>query len=235
MSRVFRFKQFAVDDSASGMKVGTDAVLLGALANHSPTASVLDIGTGSGLIALMLAQRFPTANITGVEIDASAAQQAEINFQQSPWAERLASVHADVQQWQPPQLFDLIVSNPPYFNKGFPIIDPQRKNAREQESLACAGLMQFVAQWLHANGSFWMVSPVDYFLQAKTKMQDLGLSLRHQTNIQASVSKDPNRVVACFTKEQQPAAQLSTIVIRSSDNSYTQQYLELTAPFYLFA
>lgn len=235
MSRVFRFKQFAVDDSASGMKVGTDAVLLGALAQHSGTATVLDVGTGCGLIALMLAQRFPAANITGVEIDALAARQAAANFQQSPWAERLTSVQADIQQWQPPQLFDLIVSNPPYFDKGFPIVDPQRKNAREQETLASADLMHFVAQWLSANGTFWMVSPVDYFLRAKTQLQELGLSLWHQINIQASAVKDPNRVVACFSKEQQPAAQMSTIVIRSSDNSYTQQYLELTAPFYLFA
>ena len=111
----FNFKQFSVQQDLCSMKVGTDGVLLGAWTNTDNANRILDIGTGTGLIALMLAQR-STANITAVDAEANACEQAKINFYDSPWADRLQLVHSKIQDFHSDQLFDLIVSNPPYFS-----------------------------------------------------------------------------------------------------------------------
>lgn len=132
---MFQFKQFSIDDSMSGMKIGTDGVLLGAWAGKgvskslplggdsegAPSLSVLDIGTGTGLITLMMAQRFPSALITGIDIDGGAAEEAMRNMASSPWKERIKIIHTALQDMTESEQFDLIVSNPPYFmGKAYP-------------------------------------------------------------------------------------------------------------------
>lgn len=235
MSRRFTFKRFAVDDSRCGMKVGTDAVLLGCLAEQPAPEAILDIGTGCGLIALMLAQRFQNARVTGVDIDEPSALQAADNFARSPWAARLTSVSADATTWLPALSFDLIVSNPPYFENSFPVSDPQRKKARSQFTLDNAGLMHCASQWLNENGSFWFVSPIDYFNVAEIHLKTLGLSLQQRIHIHPSDTKGPNRVVACFTKKSNSQANSRSLSIRTAGHAYTADYLKLTKDFYLFA
>src|SRR5574344_2567439 len=125
----FRFKQFSVFQERCAMKVGTDGVLLGAWAKVDAANRILDIGTGTGLVALMLAQR-STAMITAVEIDEEAAIQAEENFCQSPWANRFEVVNSDITSYETDALFDVIVSNPPYFVDSLQCPDGQRSLAR---------------------------------------------------------------------------------------------------------
>ena len=131
----FTFKQFHVQHDRCAMKVGTDGVLLGCWTDVPAAGSVLDIGTGSGLIALMIAQR-TNAQIDAIDIASDAYEQACINFAQSPWNERLKAYIASIQEWQHEALYDLIISNPPYFNNSLKNPDKGRELARHTDSLS---------------------------------------------------------------------------------------------------
>ena len=131
----FRFKQFTVYHDRCAMKVGTDGVLLGAWTNLSQSRRILDIGTGTGLIALMMAQRVPEVPITAIDIDAEAVNQANENFSASPWNNRLEAVLQDVCTYTEKNSFDTIVSNPPYFINSLKCPDNQRTTARHTDTL----------------------------------------------------------------------------------------------------
>lgn len=217
------------------MKLGTDAVLLGCIAAQPAPAFILDIGTGSGVIALQLAQRFPEAHILGIEIDDTSAAQAALNFAASPWAKRLACLRTDVCTWESDQKFDLIVSNPPYFKDSFPIENEQRKIARGQHTLDSSTLMQRATELLADDGSFWFISPLDYFETAAQHLQLLGLNLARQTLIHPIRGKPANRIIACFTKITCLQSIQDRLTIRETTQAYTTEYLKLTQAFYLFA
>jgi tRNA1Val (adenine37-N6)-methyltransferase len=233
LSRLFRFKQFGLDDSGAAMKLGTDAVLLGCLAEHLAPTNILDIGTGSGVIALQLAQRFEGAAITALEIEVAAAAQAQRNFEASAWDNRLQLVHADLAQWQPAQLFDLICCNPPYYQNTYPIADAQRRVARSHEQLSFEQLAQSVASLLADDGVFWVILPVDGLSDLQQCMARAGLYPQTIISIYPKADKACNRQVAAFCSRISVKIEEWSLCLRLADNSYTAEYRRLTEAFYL--
>lgn len=215
------------------MKLGTDAVLLGCYASHADPKTILDIGTGSGVIALQLAQRFAQATITALEIDPAATAQAQANFNDSAWSDRLQAIQEDVVSWTSEQPFDLICCNPPFYENSFPVLDAQRRMARSHVQLGFKQLAQSVTRLLAPSGSFWVILPVEALQRLQTCLLEEGLYPHEIISIHPKSDKACNRKVAHFKKTVSGAAKEQTICIRNSDNSYTAAYKDLTAAFYL--
>ena len=159
--KTFRFKQFAVLNDRTAMKVGTDGVLLGAWCPVEGMRHVLDVGTGCGVIALMVAQRNHTALIDAIDIDHDAIEEATLNFVASPWSERLTAIEADFNDMTRHDRYDMIVSNPPYFTDSLLPPDAARTMARHTESLTYSQLIEGAAQRLTDEGILALISPTD--------------------------------------------------------------------------
>ncbi|WP_437888224.1 tRNA(1)(Val) (adenine(37)-N(6))-methyltransferase TrmN [Phytobacter sp. V91] len=232
----FTFKQFFVAHDRCAMKVGTDGILLGAWAPVSRANRILDIGAGSGLISLMLAQR--TADnvvIDAIELDEQAATQAQENFQASPWASRLRVHQADVVEWSNGQTvrYSLIVSNPPYFEQGVECSTAQREQARYTTTLDHASLLECAAALISEEGFFCVILPVDVSEAFTSKAQGIGWHLRLRTDVAEYETRLPHRVLLAFS----PAAGecfTDRLVIRGADQHYSESYTALTQAFYLF-
>ena len=232
----FTFKQFFVAHDRCAMKVGTDGILLGAWSPVSRAKRILDIGTGSGLVSLMLAQR--TADdvvIDAIELDEQAATQAQENAQASPWASRLLVQQADVIEWSPVQTlrYDLIVSNPPYFEQGVECATPQREQARYTTTLDHSALLESAAALITEDGFFCVILPVDVSEAFTLKAQGMGWHLRLRTDVTEYENRLPHRVLLAFS----PASGecfTDRLVIRGADQHYSESYTALTQAFYLF-
>lgn len=232
----FTFKQFFIAHDRCAMKVGTDGILLGAWAPVMQVNAILDIGSGSGLLALMLAQR--TAGnipVDAVELDAAAAQQAEENVQASPWSSRITVHQSDIRSWSPPlnRRYSLIVSNPPYFEKGVACSSAEREQARYTTTLSYQALLICAKQWVTESGFFCVVLPtivVDDFIQQATQ---LGWHLRLRTDVAETEARPPHRVLLALSL--QPGAfSLTHRVIRGADKQYSPEFRQLTGDFYLY-
>jgi tRNA1Val (adenine37-N6)-methyltransferase len=163
MRNIFHFKEFKIDQSDCAMKVNTDGVLLAALIQSENPKKILDIGTGTGLIALMLAQRFSTATIDAVEIDQKAANRAEKNFSESPFSDRLKSFHSSIEDFfiRNSELYDLIVSNPPFFINSLKSENPLKEQARHTSNSFFENLLIQSANKLTPNGSIFLILPLE--------------------------------------------------------------------------
>jgi tRNA1Val (adenine37-N6)-methyltransferase len=234
---VFRFKQFEVKQSDSAMKVGTDSVLLGCLAEQAGTSAILDIGTGTGLLCLMMTQRFPHAIIDAVEIDASAYEEAKLNAEQSPWNDRITIHHQSFQDFEnaAAKKYDLIISNPPYYKASgnIKIADVSRSNARHDGELPFEALLKGCSSLLQNEGSCWFVLPIQEAEWLVAACSTCGLYLNQRISIFPKRSKEANRVVLALGKTQQPLIE-KRITIYNEDGSYTQEYFELTQEFLLW-
>ena len=228
----FRFKQFSIDDSKCAMKVGTDAVILGAWVNISPDGSILDIGTGCGLLALMAAQR-SNGHITAIEIDESTALQSKENFASSPWSERIDMVHGAVQQFQPGNVFDLIICNPPYFTNALKAPDHQRNLARHNDSLSFESLLFSIDRLLNDDGTFAFILPATDALELISLAAVHQLHLNRCCTVFSREDKAPNRIMAEISRHESiPIKEM--LCIRNKNNEYSLEYKELTKEFYLF-
>ena len=192
--RIQTFKQFVVHDDACGMKVGTDALLLGSWAgacketSAEPVSEVLDIGTGSGVLALMLAQRFPAATVHAVELEPDAAQQALENVERSPFRDRIAVHHRAFQGWE--GRVDLAVCNPPFFH-GHPKSQDRKRNlARHDDTLPLSALFKSVKACLTENGEFALVFPEDRVSELMDVAQANGFHLWAKVTLQATEAHD---------------------------------------------
>jgi len=218
------------------MKVGTDGVLLGAWTNTDNARRILDIGTGTGLIALMLAQR-STANITAVDAEANACEQAKINFDDSPWADRLQLVQSKIQDFYSDYLFDLIVSNPPYFSGYYSSDDLSRDIARSADILLpYEDLIAAAKRLLKADGRLSLILPADQQEKIVTIANQNGLALSRLTFVKTKNTKESKRILLEFVNtSNQVKAIIDELIIQSDDNGrvYTQEYIHLTKDFYL--
>ncbi|WP_290619032.1 MULTISPECIES: tRNA1(Val) (adenine(37)-N6)-methyltransferase [unclassified Arsukibacterium] len=244
MSSGFKCKQFFVGHAQCAMKVGTDGLLLGAWAslptcvssaNHTAITvanTMLDIGTGSGLISLMLAQRAPDATIHAIELDPAAAAQASCNFLQSPFSKRLKLLKGDILTYQPAERYALIVSNPPFFDNALLSKDGQRNQARHTASLPMPLLLAKAAALLAAGGSFALVLP-DSSAEAFCRMAyEQGWYLRVNCVVYSRTSKAPLRRLMQWQRE--PCCpQQQQLVIHDRKGGYTEQYRTLLREFYL--
>lgn len=215
------------------MKVGTDGVLLGAWAGvRASDRRVLDVGTGTGLIALMLAQRAPEARIVGVDVDDVA--QARENADASPWGSRLMFVQAPVQEFESAERFDLIVSNPPFFVDSLTCPDPGRTTARHAVRLPFEELRDAVVRLLGPGGRFAVVLPTD--MAARFEAVCAGyLALSRRAEVRTTPVRAPKRVLLEFVTTQGVIApEISELVIGTGQHEeYTPQYKALTRDFYL--
>ena len=232
-AEVFRFKQFEVHQQRSAMKVGTDGVLVGAWASVQPEdRAILDIGTGTGLIALMLAQRNPEAKVIGVEIDAESAAQARENVDRSPWSDRVEIVESAVQEFATDERFDLIVSNPPYFVDSLKCSDDSRTTARHTDSLSFAELMRSAARLLKPEGRFAVIVPAEAALSV---IAAGSLHLLRRCDVMTKPTAGaPKRVMLEFSPQFGGAAVRETLTIGDGTaRGYSPEYRALTREFYL--
>ena len=230
----FQFKQFTIWHDKCAMKVSTDGVLLGAWTDVQDASRILDAGTGSGLIAIMLAQRcHPNAHICAVEIDKDAAAQARENVHRSPWKNRIEIVEKDFREYAPAKKFDLIVSNPPYFANSLACPDVQRNMARHDTSLSYEELLNKVDELLTENGKFNVVIPTDS-VSAFTDTASIGFSLYplKQVDVTTKAGKRPKRTLICFSRRYCPC-NTKELVIEAPGPRYSDEYIRLTSPYYL--
>lgn len=232
----FTFKQFFVAHDRCAMKVGTDGVLLGCWAPVAGVTRVLDIGTGSGLLALMLAQRTGgLATIDAVELDTDAAQQAAENVQASPWAGQITVHQADIISWttQCSQRYQLIVSNPPYFTPGNDSSSRARDTARSTTHLTHDALLSCAEALIAEEGYFAVVLPENLGSELVSRAVARGWHLRLRTDIADRENRLPVRVLLAFSPR--PGEIFSDrLVIRDSDNQYSEAYCSLARDFYLY-
>lgn len=232
----FTFKQFFVAHDRCAMKVGTDGILLGAWAPIAQVKHALDIGTGSGLLALMLAQRTDTrVTLDAVELDESAAEQARENVDTSPWAARIQVYQADIQQWQPPHTrrYELIVSNPPFFAEGVPCATSQREQARYTTTLDHVTLLSCAAECITEEGFFCVVLPVDIGNAFVQRAQTMGWHLRLRTDVAETEMRPPHRVLLAFSPTAGECFS-DRLIIRGPEQQYSEGFTALTQDFYLF-
>jgi len=230
----FRFKQFSIVDERSAMKVGTDAVLLGCWAGNAKPANILDIGTGCGLISLMLAQRFPDAKITGIDIHSGSLQDANENFRASEWNSRLGVKHISLQEYAPThkKTFDLIVSNPPFFINSLLPPGSKKKLAKHSGELSFQEVAEASAALLKPEGSLALILPYENREIFKNNATRAGLSLVREIIVHPVRGKTPNRYLSEWGFIQKETVS-NELHIRDEDHNYTRQYIEMTREFYL--
>jgi len=231
----FRFRQFSIDDDRSTMKVGTDAVLLGSWAGRGMPSGVLEIGTGCGVISLMLAQRFPAAQVLAIDIHGPSVQQAGENFGRSSWAARLQAEACSLQelaQRQPPAAYDLIVSNPPYFSNALLPPDNSKKLARHTGKLTFGELAGGVAGLLKPDGLFALILPSGSQEAFELEALRQGLHKLRELAVVPVSGRPPNRFMTewSFTPGEVDFDRLS---IRNENNEYSREYVQMTSAFYV--
>ncbi len=219
------------------MKLGTDSVILGAYVQATQSNKILDIGTGTGILSLMMAQQ-SNAIIQAVELDELAAEEAQFNFEQSPWSEQIKLFKGAIQEFTlhyPPNQFDLIISNPPYFTAGhqFEIEQQNRRMARHTHHLSFDELAKMLSVHLTDQGIAAIVLPT---AEAETFMgiaHDFELYPKEVLKVFPKLSKPYNRMVILFSKEKQITLE-KELIIYKEDHTYTQAYYELTKEYYLW-
>jgi ribosomal protein L11 methyltransferase (prmA) len=234
MPDFFQFKQFVVHQDRCGMKVGTDGVLLGAWAEGGK--HILDIGTGTGLIALMLAQRCQGAEITGVELNEQAALQAQENVDASPFAHQITIENVPIQRFSLQASlhghFDSIVSNPPFYHS-LKSKNHERTLARHTESLTFTELFEAVSLLLAPEGCFSAVIPIEQMDNFLAEAHIKGLFISQVVKVKTVENKQAKRCLVAFTKQPPTVFQEEEATIRDVDGQYTAWYSQLTGDFYL--
>jgi len=234
-SSIFRFKQFEIDQDGCTMKVGTDGVLLGAWADVQDAKEILDIGTGTGVIAIMLAQRNTDAMVDAVEIDASACQTAQQNMKNSPFSNRLNSFEEPIQDYAKTtgKEYDLIVCNPPFFTGGTLSSQTSRNEVRHTIKLPNGELLSCVQRLLRKDGKFCVVLPFIEGLRFKELARNYNLYCTKVTQVKSKKEKPIERLLLQFQKVNQLEETNELIIQFEKRNDFTPEYMALTRAFYL--
>jgi len=232
-ARPFHFKHFSLYHHRSTMKVGTDAILLGRWVEVKPTDFVLDIGTGCGLLPLMLSQK-GVAQVDAVDIDKASIEEATVNFEASQWRDQLKAFCMDIADFRPEKKYDLIVSNPPFFNRYSKCDEERKSRARHNDmTLSYASLCAVAARLLKPDGRFALVLPLNVTNEFMEAASRVGLSLQKRLTIIPIEEKDPNRVNLELGFGKCDSVSEETFVIRDRDNGFTPQYKAFLKDFYL--
>ncbi|WP_202702130.1 tRNA1(Val) (adenine(37)-N6)-methyltransferase [Flavobacterium sp. UGB4466] len=233
---MFQFKQFSVLQDKTAMKVGTDGVLLGAWApiNHNPF-SVLDIGAGTGIIALMLAQRTNAEQIDALEIDEDAYEEAVENFENSPWGDRLFCFHAGLDEFieEPEDEYDLIVSNPPFYAEDYKSENEQRDLARFQDAMPFEELVEAADLLLSENGILAIILPFkeeEKFIALAKESELYPIKI---TRVKGTPTAVVKRSLLAFSRNETSQPEVDELTIEMDRHVYTPQYIDLTKDFYL--
>lgn len=227
---IFKFKHFEVNQSNSAMKIGTDSMVFGSLIDVEGKSNALDIGTGTGVLSLMTAQRNPSLKITAIEIEADAFDEAKINFENSSFQPQLTAFHVDFLDFSPDSKFDLIFSNPPYFENASKSSSLQKNLARHDDSLPLNVLFEKVAVHLTENGLFWVILPNLTFDTYSEFASKFGLHLVKQIEIFGKENQLV-RKIGVFSKTQ-TSPKFDRLTIRKMDGNYTDEYKKLTFEYH---
>lgn len=227
----FRFKQFAVCQSQSAMKVGTDGVLLGAWCDVKGARRILDVGCGTGLVALMVAQRNAETIVDAIDIDAIAVDEANGNFMRSPWADRLSATVADFAYFGVGG-YDAIVSNPPFFTEKVLSPDARRAAARQVDSLPLSVLFGKAYELLNAIGSLSIITPYSIEKEVAFASGEANFWIAKKLIIRTTERKSPKRILWKFTKSETRCCE-NELVLNAEGGVRSAEYQELTDAFYL--
>ena len=233
----FKFKQFSIDQDRCAMKIGTDGVLLGAWASleHQPE-SILDIGAGTGLIALMMAQRSDAFLIDAIEIEENAYEQAVENFEKSDWGDRLFCYHAGfdefVKEMQDEEKYDLIISNPPFFSEDYKSGESNRDQARFADALPLTELIEGTSLLLAENGHFDLIIPFSEEKKAIEIAENFSLFPQKITRVKGTENSPVKRSLISFGFEKSKT-EIDELVLEISRHNYTEDFKELVKDFYL--
>lgn len=232
----FQFKQFSLEQDRCAMKIGTDGVLLGAWTpiENNPF-SILDIGTGTGIIALMLAQRSHAEQIDALEIDDDAYEQAVDNFENSPWGDRLFCFHAGLDEFveEPEDEYDLIVSNPPFYTEDYKTENQQRDLARFSDALPFEDLIEAAALLLSENGIFSVIIPFKEEENFIAIAKEYDLHPFKITRVKGNPASEIKRSLLAFSRNESDTILKDELIIETGRHIYTPEYIELTKDFYL--
>ena len=232
----FQFKQFAVEQNRCAMKIGTDGVLLGAWApiDNNPF-SILDIGTGTGIIALILAQRSGATQIDALEIDEDAYEQATDNFENSPWNDRLFCFHAALDEFieEPEDEYDLIISNPPFYTEDYKSENQQRDLARFSDAMPFEELIEAADLLLSENGIFAVIIPFKEEERFIDLCAEVELFPVKATRVKGSPTTPIVRSLLAFKRYELSVLEADELIIEINRHEYTDEYIELTKDFYL--
>ena len=234
----FRFKRFCIDNTASALKVGTDSVLLGSLMSITgEERRLLDIGTGTGVVAIMAAQRLADAGaaypeITAIEIDAPSAEEAERNFKGCPWSGMLEARHCALQDWRSDAQYDLIFSNPPYFDESLRNPDPRESRARHTESLSYREVLAFAGEKLAPQGRVAMILPAESETAVRRCAAGFDLNTSRVVRIRTTQKKPARRIVVEFTRTRS-TPELQELTIQDG-TAFTEEYRRIAGAFLLY-
>jgi tRNA1Val (adenine37-N6)-methyltransferase len=233
---MFSFKQFSIQQDRCAMKIGTDGVLLGAWVpiTNNPF-SILDVGAGTGIIALMLAQRTNAEQIDALEIDEQAYEQAMDNFEKSPWSDRLFCFHAGLDEFveEPEDEYDLIISNPPFYTEDYKTECEQRDLARFQDAMPFEDLIEAADLLLSENGIFAVIIPFkeeQKFLALAKEMELYPIKI---TRVKGTPTTEIKRSLLAFSRKEITDFPIDELIIEITRHVYTREYITLTKVFYL--
>ena len=227
----FQFKQFRIEQGQTAMKVTTEACLFGSLIETEKAANILDIGSGTGLLSLMLAQNTEVP-IDAVELDPLAYGQNQTNFETSPWHKQLRVHHSTIQSFDSNQQYDLIISNPPFFEKHQAGQKANKNMALHNETLSYQELAESIARLISENGKAWVLLPPHPMQLFEKEMALLGLHPFKGMHIQNRPEQPIFRKVYAFSKKKTEAA-ITELAIRNQEGQYTQTFIDLLKPYYL--
>tara|TARA_R110000787_G_scaffold3540_6_gene13808 strand:+ start:1839 stop:2561 length:723 start_codon:yes stop_codon:yes gene_type:complete len=238
MSKPFHFKEFTIHQDKTAMKVGTDGVLLGAWCSlETYPDTILDIGSGTGLVALMMAQRSDAMTIDAVEINEEAYEQTVENFEQSDWGDRLFCYHSSFQDFaeemnEEAEEYDLIISNPPFYTDEFETEDTARNKARFTSALLFDELISGAANLLSKVGMFAVIIPFKEEQNFVSLVLDTSLNLNRVCRVKGTVTSEIKRSLLEFSFENKELIE-EELVIETARHQYTQAYIDLVKDFYL--
>lgn len=231
-NKPFRFKQFSINQDKTAMKVGTDGVLLGAWSDVENAKIILDVGTGTGLISLMFAQRNFDVKIDAIEIEENAYLQAQENFEKSNFSHQITVHHQDFKTYYSSEKYDLIVSNPPYFVENKRLEESSRKQARQQYNLSFDDLIFKMSELLTKDGNICLILPYNSLEEIISIAKKNQLFLTKLTYIKGNLTSDYVRVLLNFSFVEKDFEQ-NELIIEKARHQYTEDYINLTKDFYL--
>ena len=226
----FQFKHFSIRQINAAMKIGTDALLLGSLCDFTHSEKLLDIGTGTGVLSMMLAQRFNPSSITALEIDAGAVTDAQFNFDQSLFSTELNLVHQDLRTWNTNERFDGIITNPPFFENSSKSESEQRNTARHTDDLPFEVLLSVCSNLLNDSGCLWMIVPTTALETILINAEASQLFPNKIIHVHGKPNR-PVRIILAFTKIKMTFTE-SVFTVRDEAGNYTTEYIELTRDFH---
>ena len=229
---VFRFRHFEIRQESSAMKVGTDAMVLGTLATANDPKSILDIGTGTGVLTLMMAQKFPNATLHAIDIEPSAVDEARYNAENSPWADRIRMDESDFRDFQSAERYALIISNPPYYTNGLVNPDRTKALARHESALPFDVLFTKVSQCLKEDGVFWMIAPSSVVEELYVQAERVHLWPNTRIDILGKEGGAIVRNILCFAFQRIENVTHMQLAIRAANGHYTEEYKALTIDFH---